>query len=290
MKKFIVIVIAALFFCSCQKEGQYTPNKKIAQILSIYASESGNSSYSESEIWNWEGRQLTAIETYHDSMLMETMQFTYGSDKRLAKAVLTYKHAPLDPQTYTFSYSGAQLATIDLNNGEATYTISHQDDHISMLEIEYTRNSGSNFKMLSWLLPREAAQAIEASCAQPETGSAKGSGSKELAKKTVAMEWSKNNISHIHVYGDEYSMTYDLSYDKKRNPYYQSAADATILFDALTPPSRNNVQKIQAVEFRGDIKTNEYSMTYAYQYNGKYPTSVLRTTGNGTCTTYYEYK
>ncbi|MBQ9474114.1 MAG: hypothetical protein IJU81_06860 [Bacteroidales bacterium] len=289
MKKFIVIALAALFFCSCQKEGQYSPNKKIAQIQNIYASESGYSTYSQSEIWHWDGRQLTAIDTYHDSALMETLLFTYGSNKRLTKAVLTYKYATDTPDTYTFDYNGSQLTSIDMNNGEATYSITHQDDHISMLEIEYTRNTGYNHKALAWLLPREVAEAIAAGCQQHDTRTAKGGDSKEMAKKTIAMEWRKDNIVQIKIYGDDYSASYDLNYDKKRNPYYQSTADATILFDANTPPSRNNVLSVQAVEYRGNVKTSEYTLNYSYQYNGKYPVSVLRTTSSGTCTTYYEY-
>ena len=280
-KTILFSALTLLLLASCQKEGVYNPGKKISQVQQVYASEDNSSSYSTSELWEWNGKQLNSVSQYQESSLQQSFSYTYDSDRKLVKALLHSTAQNTSDIEYTFSYSDEQLTAIEATaNGAVThkYAITHQDKHISKIVITY--NTIPDDELLSMLLPREAADMMRRDMHR----SAKGS-----ATRTIEFTWKSNNISQIDIADNSGTMHYEFAYDKKRNPYYNSTADGTVSLNTLTPPSRNNVLSMHATGYRDDTKTNEYSMHYSYQYNGKYPITALRSTGDGTCKTYYEY-
>ncbi|MCR4965961.1 MAG: hypothetical protein K6A41_09940 [Bacteroidales bacterium] len=259
-----VLVVGALVFSSCQKEGQYLPKQKISRIeyQAYYSSDLGSVSVTnEVQDWEWTDKLLSKITyRYANGTTFGYLIPEYDSKKRIEKI-----HGVLDDDAfyYTFTYDGKYLTRIQaFEDGalETDYVFVKNDGktvEITVTEWDKKDAESKSINPLQFVFTPEVAE-----CIKPTD---------EKGTVVYKLTWDGNNISNITAVkanGDEMSVQ-KFQYDDCINPFkgFLSNEAMSAMSDLY---SENNVVLSNHVLHMtlGDITTN---LSYAYEYDGKYP-------------------
>jgi hypothetical protein len=294
-----VCVATAMIFCGCGKD-KYNPSEKISKIYHQYDAEYGKEL---SEIWEWDGNNLSAI--YWEEDKSEGFKFEYDKKDLITKVSLIDADSEDDLGYLKYTYDGKKLDKVEYCGkvegvGEVVaYRLSYEYSGSKISKISFSYNSAIEMydspkkakKLLSLVLPKKAIEKLPSS-----TIATKAVKANEEFIKTVDMEWTweKDNITKLksNYYGEEGEVeteTESFKYDTKNSPFYNFPS-STMILEYGYFPSKNNIVREQ-------WEGNDYYSTYEIKYNDKdYPTEATRkSTGSdgevyvGT-TTYYEYK
>lgn len=278
MKKTLLIVMGAalmLGVSSCQKEGVYTPKKKIAAVyleskttttlLGSNTSTVTNNEKRKKEDWIWDGKLLKEVKHYNnDGEIASTTTYTY--DK---KRVVRIENKSSDVTSYsTFEYDGKWLKSSEFyydGRLRNSYVYTHTDKKIT--SIEHTS--------YSYGLDRKAAAEMDAIYAEmvapigimiPEGTKCEGAKGQVELTSTVELKWDGNNIAYKTTTNSGSSSTVGFTYDDKKNPYYGMFEEDFFCAPGLV--SENNLMST----------TESDSPKMSYTYDGKYPvTQTIKT-------------
>ena len=267
---------------SCNKEGQYSPKKKISKISYSEMEKDefwdGHSWITDEEellpayvgqVWNWNGKQLESIDYYdYDGTFVATDNFSYNGKQLSTISWSTGR--------YDFIYEKGKLSSIEYYYGDtksAVYDITRDGKKIS--KITYTViNSVRGAEVhplpscvLGLNIPTPKSKHSDAS-ADP-----KGSTTYEYS-----FEWNGDNVSDMVYTSPLYSARYSYTYDNKLNPFYglwnEDAVEGE--FDAETGFSilmfKNNIAHCTVTD-----EDESFDLEYTYTYQGSYPTTATVT-------------
>lgn len=258
MKKTFALMVAvfafAMVFTSCTKEGQYMPKQKISEIVhtKYYKMPMGTTiSYTEREVWSWNGKLLSYIDYYDaNGDRSSTSLFRYDGDNRIEE--IDYKNV-----TAKYEYDGNSIKTISIFNQNGSLRGKYEFEHKgnTLTAINVTTNSGKSmealpFNPLCFFLPENAANQVM------ESAATKGS-------SRIVLTWSGKNVTVADISGSEMA-TYKWTYDEYSNPFKalldMGTDDASMIF------SENNV-------VREEVTTNNTTTAtdFRYTYDKKYP-------------------
>ena len=271
-KLFIALIAICAVMVSCNKEGQFSPKKKISHI-SYSAIEKdefwdGNSWIADEDdliptyvgqVWNWNGKKLESIDYYEeDGTLVGTDNFSYDG-KRLS--TISWGN-----NRYEFIYEKGKLASIEYyyeSTKSATYEITHNGNKISKI----TYNPVNSKAAEAHPLP-SCVLGINIPCGRNHKDGMKGVGACEYS-----FEWDGDNVSKMVYTTSSYSMSYSFTYDKKLNPFYGLWDDDAVEGDFYSEigfsilMSKNNVAHCTIVD-----EGESFDLEYTYTYQGNYPT------------------
>lgn len=267
--KFLTILaIGSFMFASCNKDGVYTPKKKVSKV---YNQSSGGDKYL-SETWTWDKNLLSKIEYGSGSYVQ---RFEYDG-KQLIKITDTYG------DYWTFTYDGSKII-------KSEYT----EEKALSASIEYTHDGKKIISMITTYYndSKKARQAVKYMThvlfPEVETLIADEPAVKGVSSTvTTTFEWDGNNIAkltHSSIYNSTvYTSTFTYSeYDSSLNPWlgYIDGEGLNL--------SKNNPLKGTYQSTTGTV--SEFS--YTYTLDGKYPTEVKEYDKSGALesTTFIEY-
>lgn len=303
MKKILLALVALTFlFSACNKEGVYSPKKKIA---AVYYQKDGNEQKELLESYHWDGNKLKS-RMYRASLLSQYSDDfevvpTYDG-KRIVRVDET-----ISGEYVEYIYEGKLLTKLSYHSGNeyADATVEHKDGKITRIFIPGKSSSKvCAEKLTNMLLPVNEVQCISKQMQQF---------SKTLAGRDqeLLFTWDGDNIAAhklVGYYDDgsivlSYEATYE--YDNMINPFSinwsdfgsQSNTCQHAIYAQMLTMSKNNVTKINGT-FNAYI-TPEWAITQneiyniSYEYDGKYPVKATRTgtiqaaKGETTPETYY---
>lgn len=257
--RFLAAAIAVmLLFTACNKEGKYTPKKKISRIESSVTNSLGTS-ITEIEEWEWDGDLLSKI-TYKfgNGEIYSTTKFQYGSDKRVESIdVATDSHTT----KYEFVYEGKDLVKITLKNNDDedvdVYTFRKENGKVVEISLtEAASKSSADINILKYILPYDVAE-----CIKP---------SNSKANNTYKLIWDGKNVARIESYsGGVLVMESNWTYDDKINPLAGLYSDNSIYSKEEIYSANNVLTSYMTVQVMG-IENTVYH-AFAYEYDGKYP-------------------
>ena len=272
-----VVLVAAVAFTSCTKEGQYNPKKKISEIVF-------NSSYVETisgititdtrkEVWTWNGDLLSFIDYYNSrGERLYTESFRYDDKNRIAeihnsdqKLVFDYDDNLIDEITYYDSH----------NSIVEKIEFEHKGGKITSIMVEGSDDYGQkSFNPLRYFLPEDVAETVMKSASKGVTH--------------YTLTWTGKNITKMEASGQT-NATWEFTYDDKVNPF-KSLFDLFNSGYAMMLSSNNVTRSVYTTD-------NERStVDYTYVYDGKYPVKKqYQTVYSGYFSNYpvncvYEYK
>ncbi len=301
-----VLCVAALF-SACQKEGVYTPSKKIDKITCHYVDANvdnvGESTITQQWTWNKNG---TVKEIKTDNGV--TYKFTYIKKKRLVRVDIIQS---LGQCHYEYIYEGETLKETRFYMNESSweeaeiYSFTHTGKKITGIDyvamIRYFDSSSEvavgMFSPMQCVLPEDVVGLMEKE-------------QKEVAKKCAAkgeaevgihydLTWSGGNVAKIEwdfsgesfgVEGPIHAVA-NYTYDHKKNPFRNFLLGDTYdvnlnAFQTGCFANKNNVVKMDVTYDKPNISS--YSNEFEYDYKGGYPVSKRETTGSYSET--FEYK
>jgi len=270
MKKSIIfvaaLVIGALMFSSCQKDGQYKPKKKIARIehKATYTLGSATlTAVNESEEWEWTGKQLTKI-TYYDGndAIYGYMIPKYDSKKRVESFHSVLGSSVKD---YVFSYDGKDLVKIscytDDGKLDSEYKFIKEGKNVVEIALEEFSSKASvegNINPLQYILPREVAENIK-----PVDGK---------STMTYKLTWDGKNVVSLDTYADEnLFMERKFSYDAAVNPMKGLFTNDGITSMNELYSANNIVASTSTSTYVNDNMTLNVEEEYTYEYTDNYP-------------------
>ena len=274
--KFMAMIAAiGLFLVSCNKEGQYSPKKKIDRI---YYSEvrtheendenTGTTTHTDStyrlkEDWEWDGDKLKSIRYYNSLGDLSTVENYIYDGKRLSSIKWS------DDVYCSFHYNHGKIDSINYYYGPnlmESYAITHSGgkiSQISLIEGYGSKGMSSPYAMnaFRFLIPNANMESFTQmlSCMRSKMET------KGEATFIIQFEWSGRNIQKMtYIHDSSNSETFEFEYDNKRNPYYglfdmEEFADKPFL-------SKNNITH----ETNADHVTQS-EFGYTYTYDGDYP-------------------
>lgn len=280
-----VIMIFAIIFTACNKEGVYNPKQKISKIYTQYSEEGELSTKELDETWTWDGNLLAKIAYGDDGNEYEIFEY---DGKQISKITNYYDGEKTG--YLSFTYDKSMLQQIDCYDGSTlstTAVITHDKKTISKVvitdkntyeetEIKSLNQRGNIFRLMSLFFPGRSINLI----------------AKNLHKSndfvyTIDYTYDGNNII-LEKYTDEYSVaTVTFTYDNKLSPYYQFIGDP----EAIASSENNMLTVEQKVTEEGETFT--FSGAFTYEYDGKWPTKAIATYDDFGYSfsdiTYYEY-
>lgn len=270
MKKSIIfvaaLVIGALMFSSCQKDGQYKPKKKIARIehKATYTLGSATlTAVNESEEWEWTGKQLTKI-TYYDGndAIYGYMIPKYDSKKRVESF-----HSVLGSSIndYTFSYDGKDLVKISQYNEagklSAEYKFAKEGKNVVMITMEEVDSKAvvdERVNPLQFILPSEVVKDMK-----PVEGK---------ANMTYKLTWDGKNVVSLDIYaGETLFMEHKYAYDDAVNPLKGLFTSFSISTTDGLYSANNVLQSSSSSTYVNDNMTLTNNAQYTYEYTDNYP-------------------
>lgn len=248
----IAVFAAAMFFTSCEKEGQYVPKQKISEIkhTKTYKTDAGTEiSRTEREVWNWNGKLLSYIDYYDASDNRTTTMFRYDNDNRIVE--INYGYA-----TAMFNYDNNLIKEIELTNESgavvAKYELEHKGNTVTAINMTFSAVGKSvtslPFNPLRLFIPENAANKL-LECSQTK------------GNTRATFTWSGKNITEMNTSG-EYNLSYKYTYDDKNNPYKGLFNTMTLGMDEMF--SSNNVVREEITE-----GGNTRAINYSYVYDNK---------------------
>lgn len=290
MKKILLIVTSVVLFSgiiSCEKDGFYTPKKKICKIYCsydevFYDTDTTVATYSSSrflsEQWEWKGRKLASRTFfYSDGSVAGKYSYTYDG-KRLSRIDYISKGESGTYTTYTiFTYDGNELVQADWyfdGHYGSVARFSHTDGKITAVDIFYVYKSNSmgisNDVMLNMLMPPD----IQMSYAYRRICAKEGENPNNYR---IEISWRENNIHKMCFINNDGVETCEFSYDDKNNPFYGMG----VMWIDISAGTYNMVE--QPVCSGGYDRNNIVSATitntldgrvnasYTYTYKDDYP-------------------
>ena len=308
MKKHILLAlyvfVTLILASSCEKEGVYSPEKKISKI---YVEGSWKRLQQE---WTWKGDLLQSV-SYYDGPF--ELRFQYDG-----KQLISITKLDKNNMYYFFHYnkSGKQLDSLDVyvDNLNQTPNVQHYA-HYDFLYNDEGLISGYEEKVYYLNLYKEDEQALALAlqCAVPGLPEV---AAQQLAKtdtrnKGDEFGWDKYSVSFSYngenvaeclvTINDLYKQSYTFTYTDYQNPSYRLFQSTS--FESSSLYSRNLVKTCHYEEhFMGDPTYDYYMDTeYLYEIAGQYPVKATRNNSyhyyespdySETYTTiyYYEYK
>lgn len=305
MKKLTFVFFALAFlFCACNKEGVYTPKKKIA---TVYYQGDGNEQKEVFEEYFWNGDLLKCklfhgpvVDLYNDELELvptyEGKRIVRVDEKRSGEYV-------------EYFYDGKFLTKLICHNDNmvSEVTVEHQNRKISKIHFspDKSMDKTSMAKFLRMFVSQSEIQAIS----KAMQSSTKTMG---VSSANLIYSWDKDNVSEciFEMYQDDNIVmrrTYKYQYDNKLNPYAINWADLGSEFQVLMNAgygrmlsmSKNNITKINLEEnfyiTPDDIINQVFIDNITYEYKGKYPIKASHNQhyeGEDTYNDiyYYEYK
>ena len=276
MKKILsilVIACVAMLFVSCHKDGIYNPSKKISKIY--YTGSDGVKNLSQ--VWTWnKNNTLEKIDFYSGGSLSYTYNFTYEK-KRLVRM-----NNYANNRSIEYKYEKNMLKEANTYSGgtlQDTYTFTHKNGKIVKITDTYLNKKGAienEINPLQFILSEELCQTVD-------QNRKRISDSKGTIVWNYELTWEKNNPTKMVVTreGSSANSTYELSYDKKNNPYYN--AFLNFYFEDNTYSgnlSKNNIVRIEYREIDSDGDQDTGVERYEYTYDGNYP-KARRYMGDG---------
>ena len=298
-----IVAVIGLLFVSCEKEGKFSPNKKIDRIYASGTRElqsfDGNvwttiqedsSPKTLREQWNWEGDLLTSIEyhtigydsyndVYYDNAYTEYYEY---DDNRLV--AINWGGEP----HYSISYDHGKISKIELFwNPESdvpseTYEFTHKNGKISEIKFYegfYLTRPAYTMNAFRFFIP-SASMASFVKVMDRVRGTMN---SKNPDPSIIQFEWKGNNVKKMTYINSGHTDVIEYAYDNKLNPFYglfnmEEFGNKPFL-------SKNNI-------------TSDGSCEITYTYDGNFPVtqtcSYTITYGdereNNTSVYYYEYK
>ncbi len=303
MKKILLALVALTFlFSACNKEGVYTPKKKLS---TVYYQKAGSEQKDLYEEYLWDGNKLMSriskgslISQFFDDVELVP---TYDG-KRIVRV-----DEKVSGEYVDYFYEGKLLTKLVYHSGEKTAeaTIEHKDGKISRVFFPAAKATGEDViaKLMSVFVPQEQIQGIYKALKQ----NAKSLGGRD---SEVLWTWNDDNVVEVeqNIYGDDGQIVLNyvsqLTYDNNLNPYAVCWADFGSESQIVQQSygctyfsmSKNNIVRIEHTNTMGlSILTepivSQYVEEITYEYDGKYPVKATHTDedGNTTETYYYEY-
>ena len=254
----LLVVVLALVFASCTKDGVYKPKKKISKIYETFVTDQASIKELK-ESWTWDGKLLSKIEYGKDNVI----NFTY--EKKQLKTV-TNGHERIE---LNYDDKGKYIDNFKMyyeNELEATYTFEHGDKH---LITGYTIEFGSGME------PNKSARLVQnvfrflipeiADNEAAEYAKNANNGFKDGSKTTVTLTYDKKNVVEKVTTDGIFTTNYTYTYTDYLNPFY-----GLLDIDMSTGLSKNAVATMVIKE------SGSYDNTYSYTYKaeGKVPTQV----------------
>jgi hypothetical protein len=288
----LCIICFAVFFIACQKEGVYTPSKKIDKITCHYIGGNidyvGETTVTQQWVWNKNG---TVKEIKTDNGVI--YKFTYIKKNRLVRVDIIQS---LGQCYYEYIYEGETLKETRMYRNESTweqaqiYTFTHTGKKITGIDYEmsskdYTSSSEmvvGMFSPMQCVLPEDVVGFMEKE-------------QKEMAKKCAAkgmttvkvhcdLTWSGGNVTKLEwdVSGESFGyeepihVIANYTYDHKKNPFRNFLLGDTYdyVFNAFQTgcfANKNNVVKMEVTYDNPNISS--FSNEFEYDYKGSYPVS-----------------
>lgn len=277
MKKTLLIVMGAVLMLgvsSCQKDGVYTPKKKIAAVYietKTTTTPPGSSTSTvttnekrKTQDWTWDGKLLKEIKQYdNEGKIISTNTYTYEK-KRVVR--IENKSSSSVTSYATFEYDGKWLKSSEFyydGRLRNSYIYTHTDKKIT--GIEHTSYSyGLDSKAMAEIEAIYAEMVAPIGIMIPEEAKCESAKGQVEQTNTVELKWDGNNIAYKTTTNSGSSSTVGYTYDDKKNPYYgMFEAD---YFCAPGLASENNLTS----------STESDAAKISYTYDGDYP--VTRTT------------
>lgn len=283
MKKIALLLAATLFavtFTSCKKTKPYNPKEKISKI---YVDKGQGKSLSE--VWNWDGKRLKAIEhhyTLEDYVLQYyTEVFDYNKKGQVIK-VQSEEYGAYTDYIYDKHDRLYQTRTFENGINIANYTFEYDDNELSEIVLVLNDSKSAAAKSienpLRYVLPELSSMMTDKilNNASAERGS----------RFEFDIDWIGQNISEIEMEYGNYTEKYYFKYDNKSNPF-RNLFGLEILEGLETESfaSKNNVVEVTFVELYMGFSSSETENIY-YTYDGKFP--VTKSYSN--IIEYYEYE
>lgn len=263
----LVIALICSVVVSCNKEGQFSPKKKISKITCStsykteyygdYGWETADESSSNyvSQIWNWSGKQLESIDNFDSDGTFSSTEYFVYEGKKLSS--INWGGA----ERYDFMYEKGKLASVELYSGsyrEAIYNIEHNGKKVSKISVTYFDAKAANAHPLpSWILNLPQ---------RPQKHNNNMNAPKEVYTCEMLYEWDGDNVKHITYLEDGDKEDIYFTYDNKLNPMYGLwDVDEG---DMIAILSKNNITR---EEYRYDGESEVY--TYSYTYSGNVPST-----------------
>lgn len=251
----IALIICALVFSACKKEGQYMPKKKITQIVdnSVTTVAGQAVTTTNKQIWNWGGSVLSNIDYFdNDDNNILSMFFAYDDDNRISE-ITTTSH-----ETFKYTYEGKYLNKIECFRNEVilrTYVFNRDKNKIT--EVICTNPSKSSIGLeanpFMFFLPESAAETLVKSSSKSNDGSI-----------TYKITWDGKNVIEVSADINNQTQSYKWSYDNKTNPFVGLLNPALYSYSGML--SQNNV--VEEIENLGN---GPKTISFSYEYEGKYP-------------------
>ncbi|MDR0606719.1 MAG: hypothetical protein LBG80_20810 [Bacteroidales bacterium] len=275
----ITVLVLAIAFPACKKEGVYHPKKKIARI---YCQDYGEVKELQ-EVWTWDDKNLSKITAGDNSYYWD---FQYNDKDQIEKITFS------EGDYYAFSYDKRLIKKIDLYTFDGALVETYEFEHTKK-KITTITNTFYGYKSLS-LADQCKATALRCFLPEPVTENlfSKHKNHISTRKNTPAFvdvyeyTWDGDNIKSIFYTsnGDVYyTLEFSYEYDKKNNPYYYSfipneitspVTDAEYYLTCSPLRSKNNV----TYEKGNDNEGMSFETNYEIVYDGKFPTEIGITT------------
>lgn len=302
MKKLLLALVALTFlFSACNKEGVYTPKKKLS---AVYYQKAGNEQKDLYEELQWDGNKLacriskgSVVDIYFDDVELVP---TYEG-KRIVRV-----DEKISGEYVDYYYDGKLLTKLVYHSGDKTAeaSIEHKDGKISRVFFPAAKATGEDVtaKLMRAFVPQEQILAVQKVLKQ---------NGKYLVGRAAEVVWTWNGDNVVKVsqsiFEDDGQVLLcyesELTHDNNLNPYAVCWADFGSESQIAQQSygctyftlSKNNIVRIEHTNTiilpAMDPIIDQYVEEIAYEYDGKYPVKATRSQeGEVTGTFYYEYK
>ena len=332
MKKlaFCAAVLATLCLMSAcsEKEGVYSPKKKIAKVYeastyiygyqedvsSVWFYDTTSSPKTLAEEWTWDGSKLSKITFYETGIVhnkgevSDMITFTY--DGKQVTRIEGYD------EYMTITYDGSklkqvQLFEIDGNKLQATMDFVHDGKKITKInitgeddDIDFTKSSILHLEKVLFrdILPTvDQADRVVAAIGK----TVKNNGGKGMTTVSMELTWTGDNVTGISMNYMGMAVTGTFTFDNKNNPYQNFLLGLILTEDgSMIIFNKNNVTKSvmkMEISFMGQSYTETIEENYSYTYDGNWPiTRTMKSvymddedegySSESEVVTYFEYK
>lgn len=279
MKKSVLLLASLVFlvaFSSCkqeEKEGQYTPEKKISRIYRDYGD-----GKTLREVWHWNENILQSIDHYSSGVVSWIEEFTYNDDNQIVRV-----DDFLNGEYIEYEYNGSMISKAvyyDEGSIDMEFAFKYTDNKITELEYigyDYKKRSSSHLMRegnnpLKMLLTEETCQVFDKFVNNSVNRGTYG--------VTIKLTWKENNVSKMELREGDFGLIVDMKHDTKSNPFrnyynlygpleFEGMYDDGCMLNSTF--SANNITEERWVEnYEGDKYT--WVIRHTYSYNDMYPT------------------
>ena len=303
MKKLLLALVALAFlFSACNKEGVYTPKKKLS---TVYYQKAGSEQKDLYEEYLWNGNKLTSRiskgslinQYFNDVELVPTYE-----GKRVVRV-----DEKVSGEYVDYFYDGKLLTKLVCHSGNMTAeaTVEHKDGKLTRVFFPKAKTTSEDVtaKLMSVFVPQEQIQDMHKVLKQ-------NSKSLSAVDAEVLWTWDGDNVVEVtsNLYNEDGTPVTNyvsrLTYDNNFNPYAISWADFGSESQIAQQSygctyftlSKNNIVRIEhtntiTMSIMPEPIVSQFAEDITYEYDGKYPVKATRTEeGEVTGTFYYEYK